>query len=113
VLNAVNLHRIAVKNRWDNKFRPSVNDITKYPTFFSDLEVHITNVLKGKPQKIQTDMAQEIQRIRGTYVPPGDANPDATINGSVPARRYLISAILDHVGHAELVAWASPQGMPT
>jgi hypothetical protein len=43
--------------------------------------------------------------LRTTYIPAGNTTPDDTINASVPARRYLVSAVLDHLGHADILAW--------
>ena len=111
VLDAVNQRRITTKNHWDGKFRPSANDIAKHPNFFTDLETHMISILNGKSPKVQTALTQEFQRIRATLVPAGAANPNAAMNGSAPARRYLVSAILDHLGHTELVAWAKIQGI--
>jgi hypothetical protein len=111
VLDAVNRKRINIKRRWESKLRSSADNFAKYPTFFTDLETHMSGILQGKPQQTQAALIQEFQQLRAKYVPAGDPNPDATINTSGPARRYLISVVLDRVGHAELIAWATPQGM--
>lgn len=111
VLNAVNLHRIKIKRRWEEKFKPSVEDIAGHPSFFSDLEAYFKDVSQGSPEKTQAAVLQEFQRLRTNYVPSGAADPDSAINVSVPARRYAVSAVLDHLGQTELLAWAKNKGI--
>ncbi|MCP3413597.1 hypothetical protein NLM16_05735 [Bradyrhizobium brasilense] len=102
-LSAVNRKRIATKSAWESKFRPYVTDLAKYPNFFTDLETHLVNFLRGCPPNLQAALQQEFSQLRATYIPPGSPTPDAIINASVPARRYLVSAVLDHLGHGEIL----------
>ena len=111
VLDAVNRKRIGIKRVWEGKLRPAADDFGKYPTFFTDLEAHMSGILHGKPQQTQAALIQEFQQLRAKYIPPADPSPDAAINKSSSARRYLVSVVLDRVGQAELAEWASPQGM--
>jgi hypothetical protein len=111
VLDAVNRKRINIKHLWEGKFRACTDDHGKYPTLFTDLEKHMSGILQGKAQQTQAALTQDFQQLRGKYVPSGDPNPDATINMSLPARRYLISALLDRVGHADLISWARSTGV--
>jgi hypothetical protein len=80
-----------------------------YPNFFTDLESHITNILQESPQKTQIALTKEFQSLRSTYIPVGDPNPADTINANVLARRFLVSAVLDHMGQTELRIWANKQ----
>ena len=111
VIDAVNKNLIKIKDFWEKKFKPSADDIAKYPTFFTDLEIHSTKVLNGKSKELMANVRDEIKRIRDTNIPACYPAPDATINKNAPARRYLVSAILDHMGHIELVNWAKTQGI--
>src|SRR5206468_4518653 len=97
-LSAVNRKRIATKSRWESKFQPYVTNLAKYPNFFTDLETHVVNILRGSSLKVQDALQQEFTQLRATYVSAGDPTPDTTINASIPARRYLVSAVLDHLG---------------
>jgi hypothetical protein len=101
-LSAVNRKRIAMKVSWESKFRPYVTDLAKYPNFFTDLEAHLNNILKGSSLQVQGALQQEFTHLRATYAPAGGPTPDVTINASVPARRYLVSAALDHLGYADI-----------
>jgi hypothetical protein len=103
-LSAVNRKRIATKSRWESKFQPYVNNLAKYPNFFTDLETHVVNILRGSSLKVQDALQQEFTQLRATYVSAGDPTPDTTINASIPARRYLVSAVLDHLGYADILA---------
>jgi len=111
VLDAVNGKRTDIKRYYEREFRPFANDLGQHPNFFTDLEEHMTEVLRGKSQRTQAAAIQEFARLRAKYIPAGDQNPDATINNSAPASRYLISVVMDYVGHADLVTWAHTQGM--
>jgi hypothetical protein len=102
-LSAVNRKRIATKSSWETKFQPHVNNLAKYPNFFTDLETHLVNILKGSSPKVQDALQQEFRQLRTTYISAGDPTPDLTINASLPARRYLVSAVLDHLGHADIL----------
>jgi hypothetical protein len=112
VLDAVNRHRIAIKRDWERRFPPSASNVAGHPNFFTELETHMTGILHGRPQQTQAALTQEFQRLRANYIPAGDPHPDATINGNAAARQYLVSAVLDHVGHTELADWAGAQGIP-
>lgn len=111
VLDAVNRRRVYVKREWETKLDPYVSNLVGQPTLFTDLENYITPLLAGWAPKTQTAVTTELSRLRGTYIKQGDPNPDATINQSVPARRYLISAILDHLGNAEIQNFAIQRGL--
>jgi hypothetical protein len=107
VLSAVNRKRIASKSRWEGKFQVFVINLAKYPDFFTDLETNITGILLGLSKTTQAALTVEFQRIRSTYIPAGDPNPTNTINGSILARRYLVSAVLDHIGHTDILAYTN------
>jgi hypothetical protein len=106
---AVNHQRITKKKSAADRFTQAINDLTTYPNFFTDLETHMIEVLRGLPEKVQEDLSQEFERIRATYIPKDDPRPDATVNGSVLARKFLVSAVLDHVGQTVLVPWGESQ----
>ena len=106
VLDAVNRRRVEVKRQWERKIDPYVRDLVQEPRLFTDLEAYVTPLLTGCTPKIQTAMTQELQRLRGAYIKSGDPDPDGTINNSVLARKYLVSAVLDHLGNSEIKNWA-------
>ena len=111
VLDAVNRKRIRIKGHSEGRFRPFASDLGQYPNFFTDLETHMLGILQGKSQQTQAAVTQEFAQLRAKYIPAGDQNPNATINNNAPARRYLISVVMDHIGHTDLVTWALAQGM--
>jgi hypothetical protein len=95
VLDAVNRQRIAIKRHWEGRFRPSANDLATYPNFFTDLETSMIGVLHGRSPQTEAALTQEFRRLRANYIPAGDPHPNATINASAHARRYLVSATQD------------------
>jgi len=111
VLDAVNQHRIAIKRLWEGKFRPPSVNIANYPNFFTDLESHMTGVLLGMQPAAQAALTREFQRLRTNYPPAAGQTADDAVNGSAAARRYIVSAVLDHAGHSALVAWANLAGI--
>jgi hypothetical protein len=111
VLDAVNQHRIAIKRHWEGKFRSASDNIAAYANFFTDLESHMTAVLRGMPPATQAALTQEFQRLRTNYPPAGGQTADDAVNGNAAARRYIVSAVLDHVGDSTLVEWANGAGI--
>jgi hypothetical protein len=111
VLDAVNQRRIAIKRLWESKFRSPSTNIANYPNFISDLESHMTGLLLGMQPTTQAALTREFQRLRTNYPPAAGQTADDAVNGSAAARRYIVSAVLDHVGHNALVAWANGAGI--
>jgi hypothetical protein len=106
-LGAVNRKRLATKSRWESKFQPYVTNLERYRNFFTGLETYLVNILKGSSPKVQDALQQEFAQLRATYISPGDLTPDDTINASVFARRDLVSAVLDHLGYADILEFTA------
>jgi hypothetical protein len=111
VLDAVNQHRIAIKRLWESKFRAPSANTANYPSFFTDLESHMTGVLLGMQPATQAALTREFQRLHTNYPPTAGQTADDAVNGNAAARRYIVSAVLDHVGHGALVGWANGAGI--
>lgn len=111
VQEAVTRRRAKIKDEWIARLRPSARNIAAYPDFFTDLETYMKDILQGSGEKTREALTQEFQRLRQKYSKPGDAAQDAAINGSADARGYLVSAVLDYLGHADLRDWAKSQQM--
>lgn len=111
VLDAVNRRRVAIKKALEAKIAPYVTDVAGQPLFFTSLESHVNGLLPGLSADLQTKMSNELTQLRGNIVPAGSASPDTILNASIPARRVLVSVVIDYLGDDELRQWASASGL--
>jgi hypothetical protein len=112
VLDAVNRRRIDKKQKCQGgKTKDAIADIVAYRTLFTDLEVHLRELARGRPD-ISAAVISQIDDLRKTYIKTGDPDPDKTINENKRAREYLVNIALDYFGHRDFRRWTKDNQIP-
>jgi hypothetical protein len=112
VLDAVNKRRIRKKNQClGGKVTEAIADTKKLPTLFTDLEQHLRELARGRPD-ISATVISQIDDLRKTYIKTNDPDPGKTMNETERAREYLVKIALDYFGDREFKRWAESNQIP-
>ena len=111
VLFAVNRRRIEIKAKWERKLSGPVNDIAALPNFYTELEAHSLAIARGVSPVVELALTQECNGLRSKYPTSSGQPQDMGVNNNSDARRYLVSAVIDHLGHEVLKNWTKQAGI--